>query len=957
MVDGSLELRDTVAAGTRPEARTIFEFARGTLIDRYVVLERLGAGGMSVVYAAYDPELSRRVALKLLLGGTEDADQARLLREARAIARLSHPNVVTIFDVGTYEGRVYLAMEYIDGQTLRAWRAAAPRTWLEIFEVFMAAARGLSAAHAARLVHRDFKPENVLIGKDGRVRVLDFGLARRAGGDVELTAASVQGVVIPRPDLFRVEISHAGALVGTPAYMAPEQLAGGVVDHRADQFAFCVALFEGLFGARPFKGETPGDLLLAATAGVIGYGEGRGRVPSAITRVLQRGLAPGPAQRFASMDELVRALERARTARRARVLRWLGVGGVALVGGVAVQLAVVQPEAAARGCHDADLLIAEVWNDERADAVEASLTATGLAYARAVGPRVREQLDRYAATWRDAHARVCDATHVHHTQPAALLEARLACLDEHLADLRIAVDILAQSDREVARRAVQAASELPAPGQCTSVSDRESETNLTSERAEAVGSLRELLSRVRVENNAGRSAHARELAEAAVVQADATGYTPMRADASLHLGFTAIGEEDYEAAERALSAAYDLAEESGHDSVRAAAATRLVRVAEMRSQDVRGQMWAQVARAAIRRLGRPPQLEVELHANLAGVHHRFARYGEALDELRQAIELDSDATSYRSAAYHASVGDALFMRRNYAEAQTQYERSIELGSVSLGPEHPALARTISFRGFTRLKFGYMAEASQDFQRAVGIVEAALGEQTAMLGPHLNGLAVVALYEGDYEETVAICRRVQALVERDRGPDHYEAFPATTNLAEATFRGGAPAEAQRIAEHLLVVIERTLGPDHDRVAHILSHLGRAHVLQGNVDIAGPLLARGVDILERTQGQAFPELTRLLIGQGLLALARDRPQDALVPLERAHAIAIKAWEPPFEHAELRLALADALWSSHGDRARARVLVREVQLRMAEVPPTPARAARVDEVTRWFAAHPPI
>ncbi|MBK7827223.1 serine/threonine-protein kinase [Nannocystis sp.] len=225
MTATSIEMRDTVAASDPGDVRTAFEFTRGTLINRYVVLERLGAGGMSIVYAAYDPELRRRVALQLLLFDAEGADQVRMLREARAIARLSHPNVITVFDVGTFEGRIYITMEYVDGQTMRDWWASAPRGWSETLAVFLDAARGLSAAHAAGLIHRDFKPENVLIGKDGRVRVLDFGLARRvptvaSAGEMP-TARSYESVAIPGTDVFRIDISRVGAVVGTPAYMAP----------------------------------------------------------------------------------------------------------------------------------------------------------------------------------------------------------------------------------------------------------------------------------------------------------------------------------------------------------------------------------------------------------------------------------------------------------------------------------------------------------------------------------------------------------------------------------------------------------------------------------------------------------------------------------------------------------------------------------------------------------------
>src|SRR5215470_6274154 len=207
---------------------------RGTRFGRYEVLRHAGAGGMGDVYAAYDPELERNVALKLLRPGTAGARAAELKREAQALARLAHANVVAVHDVGTSDGQVYVAMELVEGPTLRAWLAEKPRTAVEILAVFDAAGQGLSAAHGAGLVHRDFKPENVLLGADGRARVTDFGLAVAAGA--------------------------AGELAGSVPYMAPEQLQGEAVDARADQFAFAVALYEALYGERPFAGSTGGDV-------------------------------------------------------------------------------------------------------------------------------------------------------------------------------------------------------------------------------------------------------------------------------------------------------------------------------------------------------------------------------------------------------------------------------------------------------------------------------------------------------------------------------------------------------------------------------------------------------------------------------------------------------------------------------------------------------------------------
>jgi hypothetical protein len=267
---------------------------RGATVGRYVILDPVGAGGMGVVYAAYDPELDRRVALKLLSPGRSGGEpgRLRLLREAQALARLAHPNVVTVHDAGTFGERVFVALELVEGETLRRWLRAEPRPWREVLARFLPAGRGLAAAHAAGLVHRDFKPENVLLGQDGRVRVADFGLAK----------------ALEEPE------EAWGAAPGTPAYMAPEQRRGMAADARSDQFSFCVALHEALYGERPSARETP--------AGT--------QVPGWLRDVVLRGLKANPEERYPAMDDLLRDLERDPAAVRRR---WLAAAAIVILAG------------------------------------------------------------------------------------------------------------------------------------------------------------------------------------------------------------------------------------------------------------------------------------------------------------------------------------------------------------------------------------------------------------------------------------------------------------------------------------------------------------------------------------------------------------------------------------------------------------------------------------------------
>ncbi len=291
---------DTIQAASDPAASGAAEPLRGQSIGRFLVLDLLGSGGMGVVYSGYDPDLDRKVAIKLLRASAlrTDDNQTRLLREAQAMARIKHPNVIKVHEVGTYNGQVYVAMEFADAGTVRAWMEEKARSPREILAVFLEAGRGLAAAHAAGLVHRDFKPDNVLMSKDGSVLVTDFGLVSSLAG-----AQPVQpDKPLSRTTPLSQELTHTGAILGTPAYMAPEQFAGEATA-RSDQFGFCVSLYEALYGARPFEGKSYVELSARVSLGEITAAPKATAVPSWMRRVLLRGLAVAPSTRFASMNE------------------------------------------------------------------------------------------------------------------------------------------------------------------------------------------------------------------------------------------------------------------------------------------------------------------------------------------------------------------------------------------------------------------------------------------------------------------------------------------------------------------------------------------------------------------------------------------------------------------------------------------------------------------------------
>jgi hypothetical protein len=389
----------------------------GDTLGRYRIERTLGEGGMGVVHAAFDPDLERRVALKVLRKAEGDEARHRLLREARAMARLTHPNVVTVHEVGSAHGRDYVAMELVEGETLDEWLTAQPRSPREIVAAFVAAGRGLAAAHAAGLVHRDFKPRNVLRRRDGRICVTDFGLAR--GVDATGLEATVR-VKVSTPESTPSSLSGltaTGSVLGTPAYMAPEQWSGGTVGPPADQFAFCVALWEALTGERPFRGATMEALKEAVGRGPAALDASE--LPRRLRRAIRRGLDPDPSKRWPSMDALLSAIVRAE--RRPTLAIALVSGAVVVAAGLFVALG-----RSGDVCPPPMLDPSTVWSFERVLALGYANQASGA-----------EAISVDFTRWREVRIRACKAE-------TPVRAARLACLDGVLANLDASAGVLAQ---------------------------------------------------------------------------------------------------------------------------------------------------------------------------------------------------------------------------------------------------------------------------------------------------------------------------------------------------------------------------------------------------------------------------------------------------------------------------------------------------------------------------------
>ncbi len=422
-----LARRSSPVAG-EAEARV---FGRGAVLGRYVILEPLGAGGMGIVHVAFDPELDRKVAIKLLRSTAGDHDaNLRLRREAQAIARLAHPNVIAVHDVGTVDEQDFMAMELVAGCTLDQWLRKEPRSLAAVLAVFAQAGRGLAAAHDAGLVHRDFKPTNVLVGDDGRVRVTDFGLARESNVEI-------------RPVIAGGGRAAVTSVAGTPGYMSPEQLAGSASDVRADQFAFCVTLWEALAGERPFS---------AADAAI----------PPRIERVLRRGLSADPGGRYPRIHDLLDALTPP-PARR----RWLwGVAAAVLVASAAIVMRGQLDRSEPSSCEHADRKLAGIWDPVRKQAIRAAFMATGTAGAAEAWSRTATLLDAYTSDWVRVHEASCEARRPGDPSEA-LLDRRMACLTNRLGELRGITAMFEHADATVVERSAAAVRTLPPIATCS----------------------------------------------------------------------------------------------------------------------------------------------------------------------------------------------------------------------------------------------------------------------------------------------------------------------------------------------------------------------------------------------------------------------------------------------------------------------------------------------------------
>jgi len=878
----------------------------------------LGSGAKGAVLGGEHLQLQRSVAVKVvrldLDPNIDNADeQSRLMREAQALATLDHPNIVRVYDAGEEDGVFHIVMDYIEGQTLD--EAQRGRSWQEIVELYLKAGRGLAAAHARDIVHRDFKPHNVLVSDGGEVKVADFGLAAR-GGVLPPEPVLGQHNRATDPHLFAERITMTGQSHGTAAYMPPEQFAGRC-EPRSDLYAFCVSLYEALYGQLPWAAASwfayhSVKIEQAPAAAPPGT-----RVPRWLDQLIRRGIQVRPEDRPLSMDELLTALDF-----RARRRRWLRAGAITSIAGAFVILPGIL---STDPCADPQDKIAGAWSERRDD--------LGREVAALKDPQIDDSLahlsgllDEHTEDWTQSFSDICAATFKEGTQSDELFDTRIACLDQRRRDLSALVDSLSPVSPQSLINGLKVAAQLGAPAQCRSASATPSPT---PEQELALGPLHDLLADAKVLELAGSYSQADDQTKEAVKQARELGFAPTLAEALLARARTGMLLHDGKAARERLDEALDLAEENRLDALSADATILLSKLAvlELRERAF-GEESARWAERKLQRIGRDPWREAELSNNRGLLAYSFApsladlesarHHHERALELRRSLDGESRLLRANS---HQNLGNVFAELEDLDSAFQHYNASMELNRAALGDHHPRV------------------------------------------GDDLFNIAATHFYNGSFGDALSPAREALAVYERSGSiGDQPEAHGLLANIHTEM------CQLQDATEHANLAVgqfERGVEASHDRYARSLDKLGSIYHDLSEYDQALDAFGRGLELLEQADyGDFTRERISLLINraatladvgryaeahgdarqaldlapasrssltsfraaalcrEGQTYLAEGKPLLSLSYLEDALQSLSDVNEPAVE-AEASLLLAEALEGTDGNLTRARSL----------------------------------
>ncbi|MEM7155391.1 MAG: serine/threonine-protein kinase [Myxococcota bacterium] len=995
-----------------PPPRRTASFMRGQTVGRYVVLSRLGVGGMGVVYVAYDPELDRRVALKLLHpavtrsspASTERA-QRRLLREAQALAKLDHPNVVSVHDVGEYEGGVYIAMDFVEGVTLGAWAREEQRPQRELIEMYLHAGRGLAEAHKKGIVHRDFKPDNVMVGEDGRVRVLDFGLARPTGSgiDHETIPEDIE-LAVPSNDALENPLTEVGSVLGTPAYMAPEQHLREEAGAAADQFAFCVALWEAVYGKHPYGASSRVQLAMIVVQGDIQVSTAS-KGPRWLRRALMRGLSAKPTDRHPSMADLLLTIEAGigHGRRRPLLLASATLGALA-VGAVGFHQYHKQQQVSE--CETLGAAITEQWSEDTEAQARRAMLDTGLVYAPDAVVNALPRITRWASSWQDHRTDLCMATEIEERFDPELAERAVECLETHRLHLPLLATRLQNPDEKAVSEAVASAARLPQLESCLDPRYLRLRPSHPPEAREAVLSVHERIARSMDLHAVSDFSAAEGAARQALDLAEQLGEPALISAARTQVGTIQLEQGLYEEAERTFIQAFS---EAGVADALETAATASASLAYVvgyrRSRHGEGLAWAKIAEVYARKLEpddgprtanlanqvaaiylnkgdhdkarenfeRARRLREETfgkdHPQVASMLGNLAASANAEGDLPGAIELQTEALErleYAYGANHPLVAAALsnlglFHHRmgNADEAKAALERSLALYEASVDPEHPQIATALNNLALVYQGLGELDTAEAQHRRALKIRRAALGPEHPQMAITLMNLSFIADGRGNYTEARSVGKRGADMLEKLLGAEHPHTLKAFSHLGSIAASLGEYDEAMKFYERVLDSMTQRHGPTHESLAGPLSRIGQLALERGDRRQARQRLERALSLQQGTERLEGSAANRIAQGLALVYLEEGDTEAALSHAERGLALVAKGDDSPEEVAKSHFVAAQVLWELEADaggaRPRALRLARDARETYQKVPEAKASKDRA-AVEAWLREREP-
>ena len=926
----------------------------GTRIGRYLIVDKIGEGGAGAVYAAFDAKLDRKVALKLLQPGaasmlsTLDPGWPKLVQEARMLAKLSDPEVVTVFDVGEHEGVGYLAMEYVEGGDLAGWiakhrgpEASEPRSVREVLALMLQAGEGLAAAHRAGVVHGDFKPANVLIDGRERAKVSDFGIARLRGGDASPQQHdTLPGIDATGADSQTFQDATGVRWVGTPAFMAPEQFDGVMPSEQTDVYAFFTALFQAVYGALPWRANTMMELATLKAHRPPSRRSGVS-VPRWLDQLLDQGLAVEPGQRLPSMEA---ALARIRRGMRGRRRAGFAVAvGVVSVAGLSTPLWLSGSEGSSLCRTDGF-----GWDAQAQAQVRAAFEGHQHHAPEEAWTRVDARLQDLDAQWAEAWAQACASV-----DTPALQQRSLDCLERQRRQGRqlvVAWTSATEDGKAMVDRATRAATGLEDPSACLELDHLSHgvRTPTDPELAAAVAQAREQIDEAAALERVGRMRDALPAAQRAVETAEATAFEPVIAEALLLLGRAQEKTGDIEGAAATLERAYFQAADAEMPVVMGEAAARLMWVvgARLEKHD-EGLLWAQHADTAHDKTGASKH---RLTVDLGALLERKGDYAGAQAKMEEGLAATPPDALFDLGIAHLRLGDMLRQQQDGEGAVANYAETIALWTEALGESHPNVAKARAAWASGLSRSGRNEEAVEAYRAALASLKRAHGAEHPSLSASLINLGITLKNLRRFDEAEDAMRQALTVSSKVYGPEHRKTADRREALGRLLTKRGQGAEA--LSEHQAAgkIYAEVLEPGHPWITLNLMNQGDALRQMQVQERAEDAYRRGYEhaqgseqASEASKADAAVFYGRALVESGKYARAR-----AVLAPARAALQAVEGYEDIIAIAGWALARAQA--ETGGDVIEALALARASRDDLAG---WPEEQAALDA---WVEAHAP-